>query len=131
LIQAVNKVEYGDTSDPVAFPGVVAAGALVNIEGAPIKRIQVSIALRVRSGSTTDIANSAKSAVAAVINNAGVGESIALIDIAEAAKVPGVISTVMLSPQMITGSDLISVQPYEKPLVLNLDQDILISFIGE
>lgn len=131
LIGAVNKVEYGDPSDPATYPGVVAAGALVNIEGAPIKRIQVGIALRVRSGAnTTFISQSAKSAVAAVINATGVGETIALIDIANAAKVPGVISVIMLSPQMVTGTDLISVQPYEKPRVLNLDQDILISFVG-
>lgn len=131
LVQAVNRVEYGDSSDPATYPGVVAAGALVNIEGAPIKRIQVSVALRVRSGSTSDIAESAKSAIAAVINSTGVGESIALIDIAEAAKVPGVISTVMINPLMTSGTDLINVQPYEKPLVLNIDQDIQISFIGE
>lgn len=132
LIQEVNRVEYGDPSDPATYPGVIAAGAVVNIEGAPIKRIQVSIALRVRSGApTTDVANSAKSAVAAVINGAGVGASIALIDIATAAKVPGVISVIMISPQMVTGTDLISVQSFEKPLVLNLDTDILISFVGD
>lgn len=131
LIQAVNKVEYGDPADPATYPGIVAAGALVNIEGAPIKRIQVSVALRVRSGSLTDIANSAKSAIAAVINSTPVGQPIALVDIVEAAKVPGVISTVMISPLMTSGTDLINVQPYEKPLVLNLDQDIQVSFIGD
>jgi len=132
LIKATNQVEYGDPADSGAFPGVVAAGANINIEGAPIKRIQVSIALRARSGANTDlITQSAKSSVAAIINKTGVGQPIALIDIATAAKVPGVISVIMLSPQMITGSDLINVQPFEKPLVLNLDQDILISFVGD
>jgi hypothetical protein len=132
LIRAVNKVEYGDPADPATYPGVVAAGANINIEGAPIKRIQVGIALRIRSGAnTTFISQSAKSAVAAIINSTGVGNQIALIDIAKAAKVPGVISVIMLNPQMITGSDLISVQPYETPLVLDLDQDVLISFVGD
>jgi hypothetical protein len=131
LIKAVNQVEYGDPADPATYPGVIAAGALVNIEGAPIKRIQVSIALRVRSGAnTTFIQQSAQSAVAAVINGTGVGQSIALIDIANAAKVPGVISVIMLSPQMITGTDLISVQPFEKPRVVVLSTDVLISFVG-
>lgn len=132
LIQEVNRVEYGDPSDSATYPGVIAAGANVNTEGAPIKRIQVGIALRARSGAnTTFISQSAKSAVAAVINGTGVGKPIALIDIATAAKVPGVISVIMLSPQMVTGSDLISIQSFEKPLVLDLDQDILISFVGD
>jgi hypothetical protein len=36
----------------------------------------------------------------------------------------------MVSPVATAGTDLISVQPYEKPLVLNVDEDVNVSFAG-
>lgn len=132
LIGEVQRVIYGDPTDPATYPGVAAAGASINIQGPLVKRIQVTLSIRVRSGAALqDIEDRVKSAVAAVINQAGVGESIALSDLVNAArKVGGVVSVVMVNPLATVGSDLISVQPYEKPLVLDVDQDILVSFVG-
>lgn len=132
LIGEVNRVIYGDPGDTATYPGVAAAGATVNIQGPLIKRIQVSISIRVRSGAPTqDIEDLVKSAVASVVNKAGVGQSISLSDLTTAAsKVGGVVSAVMIKPVASAGSDLISVQAYEKPLVLNVDQDVLVSFVG-
>lgn len=132
LIGEVNRVIYGDPSDPATYPGVVAAAANVNIAGALIKRIQVSILLRVRSGAPTkDIADQVRSAVAAVINKKGNGESIALSSLTDAAgSVQGVVAATMIKPLAATGSDIIAIQPYEKPLVLSPDLDILVSFVG-
>ena len=111
----------------------MAAGALLNIQGPLVKRIQVTLSLRIRTGANQiDIENRVKSAVAAVINKAGVGVSIALSDLTNAAsKVGGVVSAVMVSPVATAGNDLISVQPNEKPLVLNVDQDVNVSFAGD
>jgi uncharacterized phage protein gp47/JayE len=88
------------------------------------------LSIRVRSGvSTTDIASRVRSVVASVINKSGVGESVAISDIvAAASKVNGVLAVAVLSPTYSASSDLIPVQPYEKPLVLSLDQDVTISF---
>jgi uncharacterized phage protein gp47/JayE len=133
LIAEVSKVIQGDPSDNATYPGVAAAGATVNISGPLVKRIQVTLSVRVRSGSpTADVEARVKSAVASVINKTPIGTNISLSDLTTAAgKVGGVISAVMVSPVASAGSDLISVQAYEKPLVLNVDQDVLVSFAGD
>lgn len=133
LIAEVSRVIYGDPSDTATYPGVAAAGARVNIQGPLVKRVQVTLAVRLRTGaSAQDVEDRVKSAVAAVINKAGTGQSIALNDLTGAAsKVGGVVSVVMVSPVATVGSDLISVQPFEKPLVLNVDQDVLVTFVGD
>lgn len=132
LIGAVNKVIYGDVADPSTYPGVAAAGAVVNIEAALIKRIQVSLALRLRSGAPQDdIKQKAKAAVAAYINSFGVGQSIPIDGILTAVRqVGGILAVTPINPTLSSGNDLISVQPFEKPIVLDVDQDVLISFVG-
>lgn len=133
LIAEANRVAYGDPRDPATYPGVVAAGAKLNISGPLVKRIVVALNLRVRSSiSSTDIADRVRSAVASVINKTGIGEPIAISDLINAAaRVNGVVAVSMVSPAFNSENDLIAVQPYEKPLVLSLEQDVLVSFAGE
>jgi hypothetical protein len=133
LIAEANRVVYGDASDSAAYPGVVAAGANLNISGPLVKRITCALNIRVRSGvSTTDVTDRVKSAVAAVINGTGIGEPIAISDLVNAAsKVNGVIAVSIISPTYNSESDLVSVQPYEKPLVLNLETDVQVSLVGQ
>ncbi len=133
LIAEANRVTYGDARDPAAYPGVVAAGANLNISGPLVKRITCALNLRVRSGvSTTDVADRVRSSVASVVNKTGIGDAIAISDIINAAsKVNGVIAVSVVSPTFNSENDLISVQPYEKPLVLSLEQDVLVSFAGD
>lgn len=132
LIHEVNRVAYGDPADSAAYPGIIAAGAQVNIQGPLIKRITCSLALRLKSGvSATDIINRVKSAVASVINAHGQGEAVDLSNIVGAARsVGGVAAVTMLSPAFTVGNDLIPVQPFEKPSILDLDQDIQVSLVG-
>ncbi len=133
LIGEANRIVQGDPTDSSTYPGVAAAGAQININGPLVKRISLALSLRVRSGvANADIANRVRSAVATVINQTGIGKPIALSSIVAAAtKVVGVIAVTVVSPSYGIGSDLIAVQPFEKPLVLNLTQDIQISFSGE
>lgn len=133
LIAEANRVAYGDPSDSATYPGVVAAGAKLNVSGPLVKRITVAVNLRVRSGvSKTDVEARVKSAIASVINSAGIGESIAINDIlAAAGKVNGVTAPSMISPVFTSENDLIDVQPFEKPLVLDLSADVLVSFAGQ
>jgi uncharacterized phage protein gp47/JayE len=133
LIEEANKVGYGVDSDPATYPGLIAAGASVNIEGPLIHRIQVSLALRTRSGvSTRDVKSAVRSAVAAYVNAIGVGKQVSLSEVVTAAQgVNGVVAVTILSPTYSSGNDLISIQPYEKPMILNLDDDVQISFVGE
>lgn len=133
LVAEANRVAYGDKRDPATYPGVVAAGSTLNIAAPLVKRVTVGLVLRIRTGvSTIDVANRVRSAVASVVNRSPIGASIALSDIVTAAgNVRGVAAVVITSPTYSTEFDRISVQPYEKPLVLNLEQDVLVSFAGE
>jgi hypothetical protein len=69
--------------------------------------------------------------VASIINQSPVGTSIAISDLISAAQaINGVAAVTVLSPAYGTGNDLINVQPFEKPLVIDIDQDIQVSFVG-
>jgi hypothetical protein len=128
LLGEANRVLYGVLRDRETYPGYIAAGQVVNMAAALVRRIQVRLAVRVRPGA--DVKSRIQNAVAKVINTAG-PNPIPLIDIADAAKVDGVISVVLLSPTYDAGHDTIPVQPYETPRVLNLDADIQVTFIGQ
>lgn len=131
LLAEVNKVVYGDENNPSVYPGLVASGTNVDIFGPLVKRINVSLAIRLRTGiSYLDIVDRIKSAVAAQVNNTAVGTSIALSDIVSAANsVDGVLAVTILSPVYNPGNDLISVQANEKPRILDIVNDILVTII--
>ena len=132
LIGQANLVAYGDEADPSTYPGIVAAGANVNISGPVVLRVQISLAIRTQSGvNQLDIEDQVQSAVAAVVNQTGVGVPVAISSLVNAAQsVNGVTAVSVLSPSYGPGNDLIAVQPFEKPLVLSIDTDVLVSFVG-
>ncbi len=132
LLAEANKIIYGDPDDTATYPGQASAGAQINIEGPLVKRVRLSLLLRVRSGvSNEGVADRVRSAVATVINSTGIGEAIALSAIvAAASKVVGVVSVTIVSPSYTVGSDLIPVMPFEKPMVLSLNSDIGVTFTG-
>jgi len=130
LIAECNAIVYGKESDPSTYPGLAAAGVNINITGPLIKKIQVSLAIRA-SINTQSVIDRVKSEVAAVINNTAIGAPIAISSLVQAAQsVNGVTAVTVLSPLYGSGSDLISVQPFEKPLVLDVDSDVLVSLVG-
>jgi hypothetical protein len=131
LIGEVSRVMYGDPTNPSVYPGVVAAGAMVNISGPLVKRIQVGLAARINKGDPKSVIDRIKSAVASRINKVGLGKAVAISSIISAAEaIDGVESVVILSPNYGPGTDLIPVQANEKPRVLDVDQDILVSIVG-
>lgn len=132
LIAEANRVIYGDSSNPSVYPGVAAARAKINISGPSIRRIKLALQLRIKTGaSRSDIASRVRTAVASYINQIGVGKPVALSSIeAVSSRIPGVVAVTILSPSHTFDNDLVPVQPYEKPQILNLDQDIRITFAG-
>jgi hypothetical protein len=132
LIGEVTRVLYGDPANPSVYPGVVAAGANVNVAGPLVKRIQISLAIRIRTGATAeDIKDRVKSAVASAINKVELGKPVALGAIVAAAQnVDGVVAVTIISPTYSVGNDLISVQANEKPRVLDIAQDVVVSVVG-
>lgn len=133
LIAEVNRVIYGDAQDPTTYPGVRAAGAKVNIQGPLIRRISVSLSIRVRTGVPfSQVEEKVKSSVAAYVNSLGVGQSVAISSIVSAAgSVSGVLAVSVVDPLYDQTSDLIAVQGYEKALIIDADTDIVVSQIGE
>lgn len=129
LIGEANKILFGVPSDSINYPGVVSGGASYNISGAFTKRIKLSLSVRPVTGVSLDsIVTSIKSEIAGVVNKTGVGQNIPLIDILKAAKsVNGVFSTAMILPVFNSIEDQIVVQPFEKPKIDDVENDIQIT----
>jgi hypothetical protein len=132
LIGEANRVLYGDANDPSTYPGVVAAGSNVNISGPTVRRVTLSLALRLRTGATKQqVFDGVRNAITTYINTLDVGESVALSRaVSLASAVGGVSAVTVVSPAYAIGSDLIAVQPYEKAMVLAPDTDISLSIVG-
>ena len=129
LIAAVNQVLYGDESDSDTYPGVISVGDDAFIGPPLIRRVFISVAIREVSGSNTT--PGIQSAIAAIINSAG-GKPVPISEYISAAQaVPGVISVIPLSPVPTEGADTIPVQPGEAARVLDIDNDIQVSVIGQ
>ena len=128
LIAEANKVVYGVPNNTIAYPGIAAAQADVNIEAAIVKSITISVAVRLAVTNSQQVEDNIKSAIASVVNNSKVGQSISLSLILSAAQsVEGVISAVLLSPSLTSSNDEIIVQAFEKALVSNVDADITVT----
>lgn len=131
LIKELNKIIYGDSSDPINYPGVRAAGTDIDIKEGIIRRITASFSVRVKSGVPfTEIRDRVKSAVAGYVNSLGVGESVSISRMVAAANsIPGVVAVSVTFPQYSVGNDLISVSSFEKALVVDPTVDITVSVI--
>lgn len=129
LIAEVTKVIYGDERDVVTYPGYASAGAAIDVSAPLIRRVIVSLAIRSRSGAV-DVKSRVQAAVAKVVNSAAPGPIAISLITKEVQQVDGVISVVMLSPVATTTADAIPVQPYEKALVLDPNNDVQVSLIG-
>lgn len=70
--------------------------------------------------------------MAAVINQTGVGTPVAISKLVSAAQsVNGVVAVTVLSPVYSSGNDIVTIQPFEKPLVVDIEEDVQVSFVGE
>ncbi len=130
LVGEVNRIVYGDPTDEETYPGVVAEGASVIVSGPTVRRIAVSLLVSALTRfARADVAARVRSAVAAVVNRAGVGESIPLSAIVTAAgRVQGVSAVTVLSPRYDATNAVIAVSATEKPRVLDLEADVSVSF---
>lgn len=133
LIAEANRIVFGDETNSAQYAGIASAGASYNINGPLVKRIQVAFAVRPITGvDVTSIRQSAQSAVAAAINKTPIGTAVAISKLIKAIEtVNGVQAVSVSSPAYNVGQDQIAVQAYEKALVLDIEHDITISFIGE
>jgi hypothetical protein len=132
LIGEVAKALYGDSNSPTLFPGLVAVGGTVFISGPNVKRVQVSLQIRIRTGvPQATLEARVRAAVASEINRVPLGTAVDISRLVAAARrVQGVVSVVVLSPTYGVGNDSISVQANEKPFVFDPQTDIGVSVVS-
>lgn len=131
LIKLANTVVYGDANNQLTYPGFRAAGTSVAIAAALIKRIKVTLSVRVHTNIPTSIViENVKMAVAGYINQLKVGEPISLPKIiAAASQVNGVVSALLISPSLESG-DIIFVGANQVAKIINPTEDIVVNLIG-
>lgn len=129
LIAEANKIVYGDPRDTVTYPGVAAAGAEIFIKPPLVRRITVSINVRVQTGIPfSRITEQVRNNIAALINSTPIGQSIAISDIISTVNsIPGTRAISISSPTYDPLNDIIVVNPAEKPFVLDIVNDIQVS----
>jgi len=129
LLAESNKIVYGDPRDTTTYPGVGAAGAEIFIEPPLIKRIEISINVRVNTGTPfARVTEEVRNAIAALINSSPIGTSIAISDIiSQVNSVPGIKAVSISSPAYDPNNDVIAVNPSEKPFILDIVNDIDVS----
>jgi uncharacterized phage protein gp47/JayE len=131
LVAEANRIVYGDPRDNTTYPGVAAAGAEIFIKAPLVKRIEVSISVRVKTGIPfTTIVEEVRNSVAALINSNPVGQSIPISNvISTVGAIIGVQAVAIGSPQYDTQNDVIRVNAGEKSLILDIISDITVAKI--
>jgi len=131
LIQEANRILYGDPTDPLTFPGVVAAGTDVFVREPLALVVNLALEVRLQTGAPfSSISQQVRNNVAALISSNPVGQSIAISNIiAVCTTIPGVISVAISSPLYNENNDLIVVQPSEQTFILDPSQNISVSLI--
>ena len=129
LIAEANRIVYGDPRDNTTYPGVAAAGAEIFIKAPLVKRIEVSISVRVKTGIPfTTIVEEVRNSVAALINSNPVGQSISISNIVSTVgAIVGVQAVAISSPQYSPANDVIRVNAGEKSLILDIISDITVA----
>jgi hypothetical protein len=129
LIAEANKIVYGDPRDSVTYPGVAAAGAEIFIRPPLVRRITVSINVRVQTGIPfSRITEQVRNNIAALINSTAIGQSIAISDIISTVNsISGTRAISISSPTYDPLHDIIVVNPAEKPFVIDIVNDIQVS----
>jgi hypothetical protein len=129
LVEELNRVIYGDPTDPLNFPGIRAAGTNVDIKPALVKRITVALAVRLKSGVPfIELRDRIKASVAGYVNSLGVGDQVSLSSIVDAAgKINGVTSVVITSPTYDVTQDQIFVGSDMRAAVVNPTNDVVVA----
>lgn len=132
LIAQVNKIVYGDPRDNTTYPGVAAAGAEIFIEPPLFRRIVISINVRVKTGIPFNrVVEQVRNNIASLVNSTAIGQPIAISNIISTTNsIPGVTAVSISSPNYSPTSDVIAVAANEKPLIIDIVNDILVAKVG-
>lgn len=129
LVHEVGRVIRGEADDPIGYPGVAAAGSYIEISPPLPKRIQLSIVIRNRTGVPfATIKSRVQSSVAAYVNSLGVASPVVFSEIVSAVQaINGIQAVSIASPTYNATHDQIVSQFDEKPVIINIAEDIIVS----
>ena len=132
LVAEAKRVVYGDSADVDNYPGYAADGARILIQGPTIKRIFVTLQIRLQNNvPSPDTVGAIKAGVAGLINANAIGTPIAISDIVSVAQaINGVIAVSVMSPTYNSVQDQIPVSGQEKAMVVDLENDIKVLITG-
>ncbi|MCC7443182.1 MAG: baseplate J/gp47 family protein [Bdellovibrionales bacterium] len=129
LLAEVNRIIYGDPRDSTTYSGIAAAGAEIFSRGPLLRRVQLGISVRLKTGVPfAQVVEQIKNSVGALINGNPIGQAIAISQIVSAVNaIPGVRAVAITSPQYDSQNDVIRVQPSEKARVIDPSVDISVT----
>lgn len=132
LIAEANRIIYGDPRDSTTYPGVGAAGAEIFVREPLIRKVQVSIDVRLNTGVPfARTVDQIRNSVSSLINSNPIGQSIAISAIIGAvAAIPGILAVSISFPAFSPTDDLIPLSTGEKAIILDPSSDISVSQIG-
>lgn len=128
LIQQSHRIIDGLPTNTVLFPGVKAAGAVVEVLPPLVRAVQVALQVRPKDGVTLNsITDIVKATVASYINGLGVGNPVVISEIISAVQaLPGVFSVTVLSANPPATGDRIVVSDIEKAFVIDISKDVTV-----
>jgi uncharacterized phage protein gp47/JayE len=130
LIAEVKRVVYGDSADLDNYSGYAASGAQILFQGPIVKRISITVQVRLQNNNT-NVISAIKSVIAGVINGSPVGLPIPISEVVSAINsVNGVTTVSILYPEFTPVKDQISVHGQEKAKVIDLENDIKVLVVG-
>jgi uncharacterized phage protein gp47/JayE len=132
LIGEANRIVYGDPRDSATYPGTGAAGAEIFIREPLIRRVSVSIDVRIETGIPfSQISEQVRTNVSSLIDSNPIGQSIAISDIISTVNsIPGVRAVAISSPLYNSANDTIKINTSEKARIIDPINDISVSSIG-
>jgi hypothetical protein len=127
-VQLAHRIIDGLPQNTVLYPGVKAAGAVVEVQTPLIKSISISLSVSPKDGVTLNsISDLVKASIADYVNSLGVGKDVVLSEIIRVVQsLPGVFSVQVLSTLPVADDGKIVVADQEKAFILSITKDISI-----
>jgi len=126
LVRQAHRIIDGLPNNTTVFPGVKAAGAIVEVQTPLIRSIQVSLQVRPTDGVTLNsISELVKSSVAGYVNQLDVGTPVVISEILRTVQsLPGVFSVKILTTTPVATDDRIVVGDFERAFILDITTDV-------
>lgn len=130
LVKTAAQTVFGDPTNPTVYPGLLSPGSVLEILPPLIKRIFISLSVRLNTGvPITSVESAIQGAVIGLINSSKIGQPVAFSTIVSNVQaISGVASCVITSPTVTSSNDELTVTSSQKLLILN-SNDVSVNVI--